>query len=184
MIAGLLILSLLHEAVSSVRIGPCLLFCFTHYFIPVASTVSGTHGGSVPCVTWMSTEINRWTMNKQTWMTIHSGPQLPQMWTEGSDKTVSFIVTTKLFFSFHVCITTYKPCLCLEYIHSAFVENWKCKAKRWRLCPQDISNPITNSDKFIMMQSADNSAVKLWRDAGLCPTILEETLAERREASV
>ena len=141
--------------------------------------MSGTHGGSVPWVTWMSTEINRWTMNKQTWIDIHSGPQLPQRWTEGSDKTVSFIVTTKLFFSSHVCITRYKPCLCLEYIHSAFVENWKCKAKRWRLCPQDISDPITNSDKFIMMQSADNSAVKLWRDAGLCPTILEEKLWRR-----
>ena len=101
----------------------------------VASTVSGTQGGSMPCVTWTSTEINRWTMNRQTWIDIHSGPQFLQIWIEASDKTVSFIVTIKLFCFFHVCITRYKPCLCLEYIHSAFAENWKCKAKRWRLCP-------------------------------------------------
>ena len=146
--------------------------------------MSGTHGGSVPWVTWMSTEINRWTTNKQTWIDIHSGPQLPQMWTEGSDKTVSFIVTTQLFFSSHVCITRYKPYLCLEYIHSAFVENWKCKAKRWRLCPQYISDPITNSDKFIMMQCWQlcREAVKGRRTLSNYPG--GETVAERREASV
>lgn len=80
-------------------------------------------------------KFNKWTMNRQTWIDIHSGPQFPQMWTEASDKTVSFTVPTKVFFFFHVCITRYKPCLYLEYIRSPFVENWKCKAKRRRLCP-------------------------------------------------
>lgn len=53
-------------------------------------------------------------MNKQPRTNIHSGPQFPQVYTEGSEKILSLTVTTN--YSFHVYIARYKVYYNLENI--------------------------------------------------------------------